>query len=57
MRGSPAAGDRGGSAGDRDSEAVAAAALHLSRGEVRETGLNAALIALAAVTAWLATTW
>lgn len=36
---------------------VLAAALHLSRGEVRETGLNAALTALAAVTAWLATTW
>ncbi|MET7644123.1 DoxX family protein [Streptomyces sp. NPDC005426] len=36
---------------------VLAAALHLSRGEVRETGLNAALVVLAAVAAWLATTW
>ncbi|MFI6649073.1 DoxX family protein [Streptomyces sp. NPDC050529] len=36
---------------------VTATALHLSRGEVKETGLNAALIALAAVTAWLATIW
>ncbi|MEU9204191.1 DoxX family protein [Streptomyces sp. NPDC048332] len=33
---------------------VAAGALHLSRGEVRETGLNAALIALAAGAVWLA---
>ncbi|MGW1468888.1 DoxX family protein [Streptomyces sp. NPDC002308] len=31
-----------------------AAALHLSRGEVKETGLNAGLILLAAVAAWLA---
>ncbi|MEE4493140.1 DoxX family protein [Streptomyces sp. BE230] len=36
---------------------VPATALHLSRGEVKETGLNAALIVLAAVTAWLATIW
>ncbi|MER5280465.1 DoxX family protein [Streptomyces sp. NPDC002809] len=36
---------------------VLAAALHLSRNEVGDTGLNAALITLAAVTAWLATTW
>lgn len=34
-----------------------AAGLHLSRGEVKETGLNGALIVLAAVAAWLATTW
>ncbi|WP_026342572.1 DoxX family protein [Nocardia sp. BMG111209] len=34
---------------------VLAAALHLSRGEVNNTGLNAALIILAAVAAWLAT--
>jgi hypothetical protein len=32
-----------------------AAGLHLSRGEVRATGLNAVLILLAGVTAWLAT--
>jgi len=36
---------------------VLAAALHLSRGEVRNTGLNLALIALAGAAAWLATTW
>jgi hypothetical protein len=36
---------------------VLATALHLSRGEVKETGLNVTLIVLAAVTAWLATTW
>ncbi|MEU1470896.1 DoxX family protein [Streptomyces sp. NPDC005761] len=36
---------------------VLAAVLHLSRSEVRETGLNGALIVLAAVAAWLATTW
>ncbi|TXS38712.1 DoxX family protein [Streptomyces sp. OR43] len=36
---------------------VLAGALHLSRGEAKETGLNAALIALAAAAAWLATTW
>lgn len=34
---------------------ILAAGLHLSRGEVRNTGLNAALIALAAAAAWLAT--
>ncbi|MGW2276806.1 DoxX family protein [Streptomyces sp. NPDC001770] len=33
-----------------------AGGLHLSRGEVKETGLNAALIVLAAVAAWLAAT-
>ncbi|MDH6569710.1 hypothetical protein M2160_004731 [Streptomyces sp. SAI-117] len=32
-----------------------AAGLHLSRGEVRETGLNFVLVLLAAVAAWLAT--
>ncbi|GHJ48212.1 membrane protein [Catellatospora sp. TT07R-123] len=32
-----------------------AGGLHLSRGEVKETGLNAALIILAAAAAWLAT--
>ncbi|MCF3135433.1 DoxX family protein [Streptomyces olivochromogenes] len=31
--------------------------LHLSRGEVREIGLNITLLILAAVAAWLATTW
>ncbi|GAA2954768.1 MULTISPECIES: DoxX family protein [Streptomyces] len=36
---------------------VLATGLHLSRGEVEETGLNAALVVLAAVAAWLATTW
>lgn len=36
---------------------VLATALHLSRGEPNVTGLNAVLIALAGVTAWLATTW
>ena len=34
---------------------VMAAALHVSRGEFKETTLNAALIALAATAAWLAT--
>ncbi|MFE4060541.1 DoxX family protein [Streptomyces sp. NPDC059096] len=34
---------------------ILAAALHLSRGEVKETGLNVPLILLAGVTAWLAT--
>ncbi|SFF51822.1 DoxX-like family protein [Actinacidiphila alni] len=34
-----------------------AAALHLSRGEAKDTGLNAALIVAAAVTVWLATAW
>ncbi len=36
---------------------VLAAALHLSRGEARVTGLNAGLIILAAIAAWLATAW
>lgn len=36
---------------------VMAAGLHLSRGEARETGLNAALVVLAAAAAALATTW
>ncbi|MGI6875028.1 DoxX family protein [Amycolatopsis sp. 3B14] len=36
---------------------VLAAGLHLSRGEVKETGLNVPLIVLAAVAAWLATVW
>jgi hypothetical protein len=36
---------------------VLAAGLHLSRGEVKEIGLNIVLIALAAVAAWLATIW
>ncbi|GAA1785845.1 DoxX family protein [Streptomonospora arabica] len=36
---------------------VLATGLHLVRGEVRETGLNAVLIALAVVAAWLATLW
>ncbi|MFI9495010.1 MULTISPECIES: DoxX family protein [Streptomyces] len=36
---------------------VLATGLHVSRGEFKETGLNAALIVLAAVTAWLATAW
>ncbi|MFI6335792.1 DoxX family protein [Streptomyces sp. NPDC050535] len=31
--------------------------LHLSRGEVRETGLNIVLLALAALTVWLGTGW
>ena len=31
--------------------------LHLSRGEVREIGLNIALLILAAVAAWLGTAW
>jgi hypothetical protein len=34
---------------------VLAAGLHVSRGEIKETGLNAALIALASAAAWLAT--
>jgi len=33
---------------------ILATALHLSRGEVRETGLNITLIALAGVAMWLA---
>ncbi|MFC8452057.1 DoxX family protein [Kitasatospora sp. NPDC057223] len=36
---------------------LAAAGLHLSRGEARETGLNAALVVLAAAAGWLATAW
>ena len=36
---------------------VLATGLHLSRGEVKEVGLNIALIALAVAAAWLATTW
>ena len=36
---------------------VLATGLHLSRGEVKVTGLNVALIALAGVAAWLATIW
>lgn len=36
---------------------VPATGLHLSRGEVKETGLNITLLALAAATAWLATAW
>ena len=36
---------------------VLATGLHLSRGEAGVTWLNMVLIALAALTAWLATTW
>ncbi|MFI8002900.1 DoxX family protein [Streptomyces sp. NPDC086010] len=36
---------------------VAATALHLSRGEVRETGLNVTLVVAAAAAAWLGTSW
>ncbi|QMU69962.1 DoxX family protein [Streptacidiphilus sp. P02-A3a] len=36
---------------------VLAAGLHLSRGEAKNTGLNLALIVLAAAAAWLATVW
>ena len=36
---------------------VLAAGLHLSRGEVKETGLNGTLIVLAAAAVWLATAW
>jgi hypothetical protein len=36
---------------------VLAAGLHLRRGEARVTGLNVVLIVLAAVAAWLATTF
>jgi DoxX-like family len=36
---------------------VLATGLHLSRGEIKNIGLNVALIALAAAAAWLATTW
>jgi hypothetical protein len=34
---------------------VLAAGVHLSRAEVKETSLNAVLLVLAAVAAWLAT--
>lgn len=36
---------------------VGAISLHLSRGEVKDLWLNAVLIVLAAVEAWLATVW
>jgi hypothetical protein len=36
---------------------LAAAGLHLSRGETTDTGLNAVLILLAGAATWLATTW
>ncbi|MFD9500460.1 DoxX family protein [Streptomyces sp. NPDC060035] len=36
---------------------VLATSLHLSRGEVKETGLNIALVVLAGAAAWLATAW
>jgi hypothetical protein len=36
---------------------VGGIAVHLSRGEARLIGLNVALLAAAAVSAWLATTW
>ncbi|WP_419999904.1 DoxX family protein [Streptomyces boninensis] len=36
---------------------IGAMALHLSRGERKETGLNVTLIAVAAVAVWLGTTW
>jgi hypothetical protein len=36
---------------------VGGIAVHLSRGEARKIGLNIALLAAAAVTAWLGTTW
>ncbi|MFI7674835.1 DoxX family protein [Actinophytocola sp. NPDC049390] len=36
---------------------VLATGLHLSRKEVKETGLNVPMIALAVVAAWLATVW
>lgn len=36
---------------------VLAAGVHLARGETRLTTLNAVLVAWAAVTVWLATTW
>ena len=36
---------------------VLATGLHLSRGEVKETGLNVTLIVVAGVAAWLATVW
>jgi hypothetical protein len=34
-----------------------AAGLHLSRGEAKDVWLNAVLVVVAAVTAWLATVW
>lgn len=36
---------------------IAASALHLSRGEIKNIGLNAGLLVLAAVETWLATIW
>ncbi|AZG48209.1 DoxX family protein [Gordonia insulae] len=36
---------------------VLAAGFHLSRGETRQIGLNVGLVAVAAVTVWLATVW
>ncbi len=36
---------------------IGATVVHLRRGEAKVTGLNVALIVVAAVTAWLATTW
>ena len=36
---------------------VLAGALHLSRGEVKEIGLNVVLVVLAGVAAWLATSF
>lgn len=36
---------------------IAATILHLVRGEVRQIGLNIALLVLAVVAAWLATVW
>jgi len=36
---------------------IGATALHLFRGEARLIGLNIGALLLAAVTAWLATTW
>lgn len=36
---------------------VGAITVHVSRGEARQIGLNIALLAAAAATAWLGTTW
>ncbi|TMR97861.1 DoxX family protein [Nonomuraea basaltis] len=36
---------------------VGGIAVHVSRGEARQIGLNIALLAAAAATAWLGTTW
>jgi uncharacterized membrane protein len=36
---------------------VGAGALHLSRGETRQIGMNVVLLVLAGVTTWLATVW